>query len=356
MYIPQLTFPRFVACMFVLAHHFGKGAWPFNLWPFSQLTQEAGWGLTYFFVLSGFVMALVYFRPENKGQIDKKKYWVARFARISPLYYFAFLVTLFSAMYLKSQYPKGLTIILQTFAVQAWTPGHQLAINFPAWSISVEVFFYLLFPWVLAWFGTKKDSRIILWALVIWAASLGILLTMYKVIWPQNTSEWIGEFILRLPLWHMNSFVMGMVGGIIYRKYFAKPQKTFNWAGIAFLATCALWIGLILIPNPISPYATNGLPAIIFTPMILFLALDKSFLSKIMGIKPFVYLGEITYGLYILQYPVWLWTERWFPSMGIEPRESLGFWLYILVLTLVSILCFELLEKPTRNFIRKKWG
>ena len=88
MKINQLTFFRFVAAVIVVIFHFGRKTWIGINFP--ALTTGP-FMVVFFFVLSGFIMTVAYGQQEN---IDKGKYWVARFARIAPVYYLAIVIIL----------------------------------------------------------------------------------------------------------------------------------------------------------------------------------------------------------------------------------------------------------------------
>ena len=85
MRIDQLTFTRFVAAMTVVFFHFGGNISYLNQEPWSALLRAGNISVSYFFTLSGFIMAIAYYSLDNK-MVDKARYAVARFARIYPIY------------------------------------------------------------------------------------------------------------------------------------------------------------------------------------------------------------------------------------------------------------------------------
>jgi peptidoglycan/LPS O-acetylase OafA/YrhL len=56
----------------------------------------------------------------------------------------------------------------------------------------------------------------------------------------------------------------------------------------------------------------NGLFSVFFIPLILLISMNKGIITKISNLKMMVYLGEISYGVYILQLPIYLWTTQVF--------------------------------------------
>jgi Predicted acyltransferases len=137
MRIEQLTFTRFLAAILIVIYHFGLDIFPFNHPAVSFIFKQANICVSYFFVLSGFVMMIAYGRKSN---ISFFKFMQSRFARLYPVYLLALLLYL----WLTRHYHFGLTnIILSTFIVQSWVPGKPLSLNYPGWALSVEIFFIL---------------------------------------------------------------------------------------------------------------------------------------------------------------------------------------------------------------------
>ena len=104
-----------------------------------------------FFVLSGFVLAYNYL---DDAPLQVRKLWVARFARIAPAYWTSMVIALPIWVYkvaAEQNVPLSLSnatasAFISFFCLQAWFAGSALIWNAPAWSLSCEWFFYLLFP------------------------------------------------------------------------------------------------------------------------------------------------------------------------------------------------------------------
>lgn len=117
----------------------------------------------FFFTLSGFVMIISHF---NKKDETAFQFYKLRLARIYPLYLLALLVMLNSNT-------KFVDIVLCILLVQAFVPGHCLAINVPAWSLSAETFYYLLFPFLLKYY--RKSPVLSGFIFILLSLSLSIL-------------------------------------------------------------------------------------------------------------------------------------------------------------------------------------
>src|SRR6187402_655450 len=96
MNIPQLTFTRFIAAICIVILHFGMLVYPFSepyIFPFVRHLDSL---VSYFFVLSGFILVIANSSATKNAQtLDKKKFWINRFARIYPVYLVALVVVIF---------------------------------------------------------------------------------------------------------------------------------------------------------------------------------------------------------------------------------------------------------------------
>src|SRR5262249_1764184 len=134
---------------------------------FLQNWLETGYdAVTFFFVLSGFVLGYVYLGvgPE-RPRLNLRAFFAARFARLAPAYYLSLLVALpfcvASYFFLEEADPRNFwlhgTLVLAS--LQAWWPPTALEWNPPAWSVSVEWFLYFSFPLVV-WLARFIPTRV----------------------------------------------------------------------------------------------------------------------------------------------------------------------------------------------------
>ncbi|GAB3712001.1 acyltransferase family protein [Flavobacterium koreense] len=144
MRIEQLTFTRFVAAFAIIIYHFGSNVMPFNISFISPLVSQFSASVSYFFMLSGFIMIVSYW---NKGTINWADYMKNRMARIYPVYFLALFIALFTAI-LKLDV-NLFDVLYNLLMIQTWIPERALTGNPPGWSISVEFFFYFIFPFLL---------------------------------------------------------------------------------------------------------------------------------------------------------------------------------------------------------------
>lgn len=343
MRIEQLTFTRFVAAISIVIYHYGLGSYLFNNEYFSFIFKQANVGVSYFYTLSGFVMIIAYSGKKTKFYTYIKN----RLARIYPVYILALFLVLASHSF-KNVNIYDLT--LNIFMVQSWVPGKALTINIPGWSLSVELFFYITFPFLLSYFYSKKSFKnIAIWVVGFWIISQLVfhLITWNKIaIFNYNFSD-----MKYHPLMHFNQFLIGNLAGLYFLRKKKIKQKKYYFHIISILLLL-----LLVLKFPIGLNFHNGLLVIIFIPLILLISLSKNILIKIITKKPFVFLGEISFGIYILQRPIWNFFSDYrlekYLNLDKELDFTKSFLLRLILLIILSSISYLFFEKPLRNIIK----
>jgi len=349
--LAALQITRFIAAFCVVAYHYGKTSWPFNRGILNTFIQNGGFAVSYFFALSGFIMMYAYYN--EKIEINKKEYWIARIARIYPVYFLSFLLVLICMFIFKNSKTNAFSIVLHGLCMQAWKPGISMEINYVSWSIAVELLFYFVFPFILNYWRNKSLKIIILQAVSLWVASL--ILHVWMAIHLSSPERYnLGQFIAFFPPWHLNSFVLGAAAAIVYLK------KLNNLAYVKYFSQSFLIASIILIyflfihqPIPMG-FLTNGGMIPVFLFMIIGLALNKGFTEKILSLKPLVWLGEISYGFYLWQFFIFLLFEHFLPGFNLNFNTT-QFYLYIISLLSFSAISYHIFEVPIRNYIKLKF-
>ena len=345
MRIEQLTFTRFIAAMAIVFFHFGK---PLNVFsqPFiHNLLIQANIGVSYFFILSGFVMIIAYGR---KSKVHPFSYVKNRFARIYPVYLLAIiLMMLFIKVSDNAVYPVE-DVFLNIFALQSWIPAKAMTINFPGWSLSVEFLFYALFPLLFNYFYRKIDLKKLLRpAIIFWLFSQLFFHWALRGNFSLGSDKYTENFLFYFPLMHLNQFILGNIAGLFFINHLKNRAKNYDW--MVALISIAI-IGALTFRPDINYH--NGLLAVLFVPFIIFTAMNTGWISRISTHKIAVYLGEISYGIYILQIPVYLFTKYFLGKMGItgDLKIFIG---GIAMLLIFSALSYHFIETPLREKIKK---
>jgi peptidoglycan/LPS O-acetylase OafA/YrhL len=362
--LPALTSVRFFAAMHVVIFHLYA----------MQVVQGADWyrrlaavgyvGVSLFFILSGFILVYTYAGREWKP-FDFLR---ARFARIYPAYLFSLFIAtpflLFMLFILKdSEVPpfmiwirhhRILSTALVPLLLQSWVPNAALSWNSPAWSLSDEAFFYLLFPLAVAWLLRSKERKLAGWAVAFWLVSLCVSVG-YVLLKPdgvaftddQSTLNWLNAVKFH-PLLRLPEFLIGMCMGFLFlRRSVDRKWATPLVLGGAAAFLLAVWFHAH-IPYPI---LHDSLLAPAFCAIIYGLALRPKWTS-VLEFKPLVLLGEASYSLYLIHMTVL--GMYFFSQTGLRHQSAGGIALGISLPIAISVLAYLLIEQPARRWLRPK--
>jgi len=205
-HLPALTGLRFFLALWVILHHLtGHGqmleaaalALP---GPVYELIRGGYLAVTTFFVLSGFVLSRSYAETRWNGR-GLLRYGAGRIARVYPVYLLSLLVV---APFIAADRTPGKPPLLAAHAVliQGWLGSLPVNWNTPAWSLSCEMFFYLVFP-LAAVLILRRGWRA---AFAIAAATCVLTRVMLFAGVPDPVK----------PLIHLSDFLMGIAAARIY--------------------------------------------------------------------------------------------------------------------------------------------
>ncbi len=355
--ILSLTTLRFVGAFYVFLFHINMR------WPLADITSIAGRilvhgaiGMSLFFVLSGFVLAYRF----NDGIENIYSYAFMRFSRIYPVYLIAaistlpWLISTFSNLpaapgYLVGRY--AYIIFANILLVQAWMPQLFSYWNDSAsWSISVEAFFYALFPFVLEPMRKLSNrSLYITIAIFLLATSLpGISYFLFPN--PPETT-----IFYAIPIFRLAEFLCGLACGLLYsrgiRIRFPTLATTVSMAmlGTFLVYGPQLWVvtlNWIVVPT---------VAVLIFS----FASLNKGILFQLATSRPFVSLGHISYSFYSIQtLIIYLCIDHHDKLISYFPQLSSNwkFFLFAFItLTIMASISFYILEVNLRDYMNKIW-
>ncbi|HEV2275803.1 MAG TPA: acyltransferase, partial [Acidobacteriaceae bacterium] len=307
-----LTSLRFFAAIAVVFFHYagevrGFGRIPF---PLKNLVHRGPLALCFFFVLSGFVLSISYQDKAIKTAEARRRFWFARFARLYPAYLLAFVLFLPMALqkYLLHPAPElgasgprtfAAGAILSPLLLQSWTTFSQ-AWNGPGWSLSVEAFFYFLFPYVAFRLMRQQTSVALTIPIALWVASLCVVLAHLQ---GHLSNPIYHDRIQYNPLFWTPCFVAGIVtAGFAprWQKVSAKMAGVLTISSVAALVLICLFVS----PRYEDVIVTTGLLPLLAL-VILCCSHESARVVALLGSSPLYELGEVSYITYILQSPLW---------------------------------------------------
>ena len=307
-----LTSLRFVAALLVFSWHCVPTRRISVTFSFGYL------GVAFFFLLSGFILTYSY-HERFRGRLRPeaiRAFYAARIARIYPLHLatmplaLAALVALgTSPLWNAAAGPTRLqAIAAQAALVQSWIPVGPIyfGANGPAWSISVEAFFYAAFPLLafglLRAFRAAPPHRVLLSAAALWLVQLALL-------WPQQATvdDWRWYVF---PPSRLIDFVVGMMVGIAFVHSDVRKRWALRATSLEILTLAALC--LLVYVSPFVPLAVRFsawvMPA--WAALIFVFARQGGALSRVLSHPLLVRLGEISFAFYLCHLVVVMVAER----------------------------------------------
>ncbi|WP_225409863.1 acyltransferase family protein [Stigmatella hybrida] len=360
-----LTGVRFLAALHVVAFHYapreGLPAW------LDRFLSAGSHSVTLFFILSGFILAYSYLGAQEAPQVEPRAFWAARFARVYPVYLLGLVLMAppwldgvrraaggLRPEALGEIAPVGLAALTLT---QAWVPDLACVWNCPGWSLSVEAFFYLLFP-VLCLPVVHSASQGLWRAAAATLAGTAVLVLLW--LWGEGlfgADTWL-KVAAYNPLLRLPQFLLGIVLG----RLFSLRVKHGQGAGPA--ASTQAWVAagasVLLLAAPLdgAALAFRDLALMPCYALLLWsLAFGDGPMAWLLGHPWAVRLGEASYGLYILHNPLYFYLR-----MG-DHRSGAGLaasspWVFFAVYAAVSVLAslgvFLWLEEPARHWLRAR--
>lgn len=392
--IPSLTSSRFLPALHVMAYHMVMGYERFGQqvmqenpafsqwcadgvavfdrhWVAHNLLKSGVVTVSFFFTLSGFILVYNHLDERQVMQVDRRDFFVARFARIYPAYLlglFFSLPLLLVAMQTQDSpitVSNGWTALSALFLLQSWWPGSALVWNPPCWSLSCELFFYAIFPWLaLALNGMHRRHLYAGMALCV-VISLGTSLTYVafdpdvvgNVQW--TTDGWWLYFVKHHPLVRLPEFLFGMFLGKLHGLRTVTDLETERRRGARMSLGATAAIAAVCLASSRIPYVVmhNGLITVLFGFLIYGLALGGGWLSAVLSWPRMVLFGDATYALYILHVPLIAYAMVAAASAKERLMSAFSYLIVCEVMAVwTSVFVFQRYETPIRRWIRRRWG
>lgn len=328
--------------------------------------------VAFFFVLSGFILAYNYSNRSFQSRSDYIKFFAARIARIYPAYIGAIflalpflIIRIIQQDYSFYEWKQAFLLFPATLVMlHAWIPfwlDNFANINGPGWSLSVELFLYVMFPFLLLIFMRLKSLVLLfLLPLLCFAGMAGIIYFEYthfgKAILmssvqslevPGGGISW-QMLVNTIPPIHLPQFAVGIIGGVLFvRLRFLITN--YSWL-VWFVAIFIAWV--FATDHFSSRALQTGFMAVPYMLLLLLAASDRGMFSRLLSHPLLVRLGDISYCIYIFAFPI----EYYFQLAAEEIfHVSMNFLLFPVYLLTLILFCnwFHGYEERWRIKIKK---
>ena len=352
-----LTGLRCFAAINIVLFHFSNPQWFGWLAP----VVNAGYvSVSFFILLSGFVLAYNYAGRARAGDLKKGRFWEARFTRLYPVYLLSLLLSWRMVPAEYAAHTHGMFwagMALSPLLLQGWIPQIATFLNTPAWTMSAESAYYIAFPWLAK---MKKPERMgpqlarmaAVWGLGMVPGLLYMVLNPDGIAHPDRWSygPWL-QVLKYTPLPHLASFVFGVMLANL-DELVPRPGRLRLNLGLAGFAGI---LGILSL-GPLVPYALShdGLLMPLFGCVILGLAGENP-LATLLGARPLVFVGEASYCLYLLHFNLWNLIHD---SHVLERTGLIRFdpWISYVLLIGLALLALYLVEKQAQRLLRGWMG
>jgi peptidoglycan/LPS O-acetylase OafA/YrhL len=357
-HMDALTGMRALAALNIVFFHFSD---PSIFGPFRPVVYNGYVSVSFFLLLSGFVLAYNYRERADHGLMSARSFWEARFSRIYPV----FLVSLlFSFVVLRQEWHVrthgefaagiGLTLLLQ----QGWSPNLCTFWNTPAWTLTTDVFFYALFPWLVTLRRPTTRRKIVWTMLGLWCLSF-LLPALYTIFNPDGdphpgrySNGWWLRFIKFGPLQHLPSFMFGMT---LANLNDFLPERSHIRTLLGVLGFGSLYTVLYFGDHMPYLFMHDGLLMPLYAMVVLCLA-GRNLLTRLFTFYPLIVIGEASYCLYILHFNLWNLLHD--DTHLLERAGLLRYdpWLSYLLLVIAAIATMYLVERPGQRWIKRRFA
>lgn len=283
-YFPGLNGIRAIAAFIVVCTHINMQFGFSGLSGLQAVHMAAGYGVTLFFVLSGYLITyLLLTEYKNTNTISYKKFYTRRILRIWPIYFLAILIALIYII-LRGYHVDG-HIFFYIFML-ANVPnafGGSLPMAGILWSIGVEEQFYLFWPWLF------KKRENLLWLMIGVFVIYMLIRIVLRIV--EN-----GPFYMLAGLTRFDCMAIGGIGALaIFEK----------WTIVKYLykliPQVICWFILVISlysPFHIASIIDHELYSIVFLVLIINVSTNERSIIKLEN-PVMKWLGKISYGIYV---------------------------------------------------------
>jgi peptidoglycan/LPS O-acetylase OafA/YrhL len=282
-YRPELDVLRFFAFFLVFLSHTVPGDAPYWI---VGLAAGGAFGVDLFFALSSFLITTLLLRERDAGgTVDATAFYMRRILRIWPLY-FVFLLVIAPLMSsvladesMPLKYTAAFLLLAGNWACVLWGYPHSVA--GPLWSVSMEEQFYLVWPWIVR-----------RWAANLVVVALGLLAVSFVVRICLVTGGAVHPQIWCNTLARMDPIACGAILAVIVKR------REVALSGVARAALLMFAIAGLAVAGRYGDF--TGVRSLITFPAVTVVCV--ALILATLGLpapRPLVYLGRISYGLYV---------------------------------------------------------
>ena len=302
-------------------------------------------GVDVFFVISGFLISSICLDKIEKREFSFFDFYKSRIRRIVPAYFVVLFVTAIACFFIYIPYDlfltKGAYISSLAFLSNVQLPNLYTYFGVAStenpflhtWTLAVEMQFYAYLPFLLFFIKSKKRLLIVI-------SSITIILFVYGTINVLGIHKNAMYFSL---LARSPEFMIGVLASILYKKWNGiKLIQRYSWAiniiSLVVLVFCFFRIN----EKSDFPGIFSAIPCLATAFLLLS---PKTFVSTISN-KLFLFVGNISYSLYLWHWPVMAFTRYYYDVSTFSTKQIL----FVVSLSfMLAIISYFLVENPLKK-------
>jgi peptidoglycan/LPS O-acetylase OafA/YrhL len=345
-FIPEIDGLRFVAIFSVYIYHLAgdilrhsppqlrtslDGNWLFSV------TQILNVGVPLFFVISGFILGMPFAAAHlnHKKPVSLKKYFLRRITRLEPPYILCLLLFFALKIVAARGNATGLlpNLIASIFYVHNVAFGGPSVINFVAWSLEIEIQFYILAPVLATVFLIQKPAgrRMVLFSLLLLATGMSRLVSAHPAL---------SHSLLA----YAQYFLAGFVLAEFYLYEGNRRQQKWPW-DVVSLAGWPVFLAALVQGGSLVDWIAPWLILLLYIAAIHGIVMNRFVTNQWITA-----IGGMCYTIYLLHNYIvaglGMVTERILPGYPFTTRLSVQFLLMSPVVLVISALYFRWVERP----------
>ncbi len=322
---------------------------------------------SFFFILSGFILAFLYWTPEGTLSTSNRQFWITRFSRIYPAHIIVFVITALLTVprfFVDPSAPSPLVGAASALATvtltHAWIAPLVPIFSWPTWALSAIVFLYLIMPWLMRVLArlTRKQQL----ALLIASPVISLIPTLiFLQFFPDGAADNVNWriFIGSTPLFWVAQFVAGMLLARIFglsrftQGWRTQPKRWFALGDLALLALIAI---ALMEPHsyPWRHILRHGLLMPLYLLVIYDFALGRGFFARVFSLPGMNFLGQLSFSIFIWQNLLMM--VSFIVVFVNREAAPAAFWTAVLGLLCISAVSTYFIEKPIASRLRRRFA
>jgi peptidoglycan/LPS O-acetylase OafA/YrhL len=308
------------------------------------LHENGRYGVTLFFVLSGFLISTLFLREERAtGGISLWKFYGRRAARLLPLYYAVLAAQCVAIWYTHVYNPASVALFNQKFASYVfyysnWLPTATEGPFFFAWSLAVEEQFYLWFGLIIVFLPRRAVIAFVAGAVILKLAVFQAFGAVDRI-----STVW------RIAFSYQEGLLLGVLLGFAlnHPAIYARVARFFSRApaGLAVAAFVGLWTAARIIEG--QSYWDGALLVVAMTALTAAVVVRDRI--PVLGSRWCAHIGRVSYGIYLFHWFVFTALERVLPP----GHPTLFFFVGGSIALVIASLSYRYFELPIIAYFRR---